>query len=55
MKILKKLFSKKKGQMGVGIISTLLTLGIGIMVLGIALAFGQDITGDLKDDFTVDR
>ena len=46
-----KVFKTKKGQMS-GVIGTLLTLGIGIMVLGIALAYGLDITSDIKGDFT---
>lgn len=46
-----KMKMHKKGQMS-GAISNLLTLGIGIMVLGIALAFGLDVMTDIKADFT---
>ena len=49
---IKEMFQRdKKGQSN-AIIGSLLALGLGIMVLGISMAFGQDITGDIKDDFT---
>lgn len=40
----------KKGQMS-NAISNLLTLGLGIMVLGIALAYGLSINQDIQDGF----
>lgn len=47
------MFKTRKGQMS-GAIGALLTLGIGIMVVGIALSFGLDVTEDIKGGFTAD-
>lgn len=43
----------KKGQMAGGIWA-LVGVGVAFVVVGLVLAFGQSIMGDIKADFTTD-
>lgn len=54
-KLFMKMFSQKKAMgQGIGVLWGIVTLALILVVAGLILAFGADITSDVQADFTVD-